>query len=975
MPCHGANIESHRALIYQHLQQRVLTKLPGVHIFGGDWNATMFDTDRSSGNTYPRDVQYRNFMSGIRTHTIIELNRNHSYFSKSDMLSSRIDDIHLMIPTAHAATTCTLVVHTCVVTETMLQSTDHKPVKLEIPTNIVGLTRPPDTRMQDVHLPPKTVLIRPVSKCDRERFRMATMLPGSDLHQRIQALHTYLTHLHTADVLPFFNSIKNTDACQQSRLNMLTSHSTNEPTPAATVVEDLAANLQAILEQCHDVALQTCATVRTNPSRRHHKPRGLHKKFSKLYNIASALCVVRQSLITHPDGASMGTVKQEMQAKKYSPHVVAHVIACIEARTNTGHNLHDAIHICAREAALSLRAKNKEISQKRCLKTQAQMRRMLDQKPKQAHRIILGKGSTPADGPPLSALKHPDTGEVSMQPKEILNILQVFYGQLMQPPGGRKNSGKYLPQEQDRHYPWQNPKNPDNFVLETKATSLHQRPWLHDSALDVHAFEECVQSLSNGKCPGPDGITNELLKMLPTQLKECTHMLLVILWATGYTPTNWKSSDTVLLYKKNNATDPKNYRPIGLANTLYKLWTRFMTCILYEYAEKYNILSSAQAGFRKFQNTSRQLQMLTMMLEDAKITEQDIYLMLIDFTSAFNTINQDKLLCIMYDLGFPTDAIDSVRSVYQGATTKINTQHGTTSPIQVERGTIQGDTLSPFIFLIFIEPLLRWLQVGGRGYMFGCIKDEPTRVINSIGSLAFADDVAAATNTVSDLKIQADKASAFSDWGSMETNAAKTLVTGALYGSSRTGLYGNNNATPKDILRARLEGQIMLQGRPAQFHDPTEPMTYLGVDFTMTIDWKPQLQKIMAMLQDVTARVFKSPASPRQVLKIVETCIKPKIAYSFCVAPYSPLELDMMDVVLRRLIRQAYKLPKGTPSAMLHADKESFGIGCGSVQVLYNYTNVTQLLHSLNDPGRLGLFDNKAHDGHANQTYAGTTGM
>eukprot|EP00952_Eustigmatos_sp_NYUAD-ZCMA_P003656 16016-Eustigmatos_ZCMA.PRE.1 len=65
----------------------------------------------------------------------------------------------------------------------------------------------------------------------------------------------------------------------------------------------------------------------------------------------------------------------------------------------------------------------------------------------------------------------------------------------------------------------------------------------------------------------------------------------------------------------------------------------------------------------------------------------------------------------MYDLGFPTDAIEAVKNLYQGASTQIRLPFGgSTCPIPVERGTIQGDTLSPFLFLLYMEPLLRWLH-------------------------------------------------------------------------------------------------------------------------------------------------------------------------------------------------------------------------------------------------------------------------
>jgi hypothetical protein len=53
------------------------------------------------------------------------------------------------------------------------------------------------------------------------------------------------------------------------------------------------------------------------------------------------------------------------------------------------------------------------------------------------------------------------------------------------------------------------------------------------------------------------------------------------MWATGITPKNWKASETNFIYKETGPeTDVASYRPIGLANTLYKLWTRLITITL-----------------------------------------------------------------------------------------------------------------------------------------------------------------------------------------------------------------------------------------------------------------------------------------------------------------------------------------------------------------------------------------------------------
>src|ERR1700738_5038355 len=96
---------------------------------------------------------------------------------------------------------------------------------------------------------------------------------------------------------------------------------------------------------------------------------------------------------------------------------------------------------------------------------------------------------------------------------------------------------------------------------------------------------------------------------------------------------------------------------------------------------------------------------------------------------------------------------------------------GTTPPIHISRGTIQGDTLSPYLFIIFLEPLLRWLQQGNNGYTFGT-----SRV--KISSVTYADDLAAIANKLEALQTQLNKLDKFSEWAGMDLGIPKCAVTG-----------------------------------------------------------------------------------------------------------------------------------------------------------------------------------------------------
>ena len=79
--------------------------------------------------------------------------------------------------------------------------------------------------------------------------------------------------------------------------------------------------------------------------------------------------------------------------------------------------------------------------------------------------------------------------------------------------------------------------------------------------------------------------------------------------------------------------------------------------------------------FRAERFTFRQLQLLIAALEDAQFTNQDIYLLYIDFKNAFVSIDHARLFAIMKDLGYPKDVVQLVGNIYSQSNTIFTGEH------------------------------------------------------------------------------------------------------------------------------------------------------------------------------------------------------------------------------------------------------------------------------------------------------------
>jgi hypothetical protein len=140
-------------------------------------------------------------------------------------------------------------------------------------------------------------------------------------------------------------------------------------------------------------------------------------------------------------------------------------------------------------------------------------------------------------------------------------------------------------------------------------------------------------------------------------------------------------------------------------NCILKIWTSILTSIGTQTAESEGIFSDTANGFHSHKNIYDSLTTHIMMYEEAKIKKRNIYTVYSDFKSAFGGMGHQILFQLVKEYGFQDSYITACKQLRSASNTYYMTIHGNTAPLSIYRGKLQGDTLSPLLFTIFMEPL------------------------------------------------------------------------------------------------------------------------------------------------------------------------------------------------------------------------------------------------------------------------------
>ena len=305
---------------------------------------------------------------------------------------------------------------------------------------------------------------------------------------------------------------------------------------------------------------------------------------------------------------------------------------------------------------------------------------------------------------------------------------------------------------------------------------------------------QAIRKLKSGKAPGPDSIPPEALKVSADATADMMMDLLQTVWIEEEVPSEWKNGLIVKIPKKGNLSDCQNWRGIQLLSIPSKILTRIILERIRGAVDA--VLREEQAGFRAGRSCTDQIATLRIIIEQSIEWQSPLYINFVDYRKAFDMVDRSTIWSILRHYGIPRKIVAIIRSMYNNTTCQVIHDMELSSPFRVENGVRQGCLLSPLIFSVVVDWVMRTTMDQPRGIQW--------TMTSRLEDLDFADDACLLSHTFQNIQ--------------SKTDGLRTVA-------GRTGLEVNVKKTKSLRMNAAQDTPIMLGGEAVE---DVSKFTYLG---------------------------------------------------------------------------------------------------------------------------------------------------
>ncbi|KAG1673340.1 putative ABC transporter C family member 15 [Nymphon striatum] len=250
--------------------------------------------------------------------------------------------------------------------------------------------------------------------------------------------------------------------------------------------------------------------------------------------------------------------------------------------------------------------------------------------------------------------------------------------------------------------------------------------------ISLQEVEAALKQARSRACSISGYLSPHSLKLLLPGIAPILHILFNHFLVNSTFPSCWLETIFFFLHKKGDRNEPSNYRTIAIENPFLKVFMLWLTSRLSSFCESVNILQDMQFGFRHNRSCISATSMLHHVVHSRLSNKKRTYAAFIDFSRAFDSIDRSLLFTKLQILGIPFLVCKLLHHILFNLKYRIRQDSLLSASFQCDKGTPQGDPLSPLLFSLFLADLPDYLDFDGLSFPNSSVK---------IHLLMYADDI------------------------------------------------------------------------------------------------------------------------------------------------------------------------------------------------------------------------------------------
>ena len=265
-----------------------------------------------------------------------------------------------------------------------------------------------------------------------------------------------------------------------------------------------------------------------------------------------------------------------------------------------------------------------------------------------------------------------------------------------------------------------------------------------------------------------------------------------------------------------------------------------------------------------------------------------------------------------------------ISELFSGFSTSIATKTFVTSPLQVEKGVLQGDCLSPLLFNMLFNTFIQTLT---KSKEFDQLNYRYDNIIQPRNWFQFADDAAAVTSSEYENQILLNVFTRWCNWSGMTIRVDKCKT------------FGIKKMVTRSV---QFKPKLFLVREQVPTVDMDKSFKYLGRWYNFEMDDAEHKANVIQLTNDMLMKTESLPLHPRNKILLYSRYLHSKLSWDLTVADTDKTWIvNNIDNICRQFIRRWLEIPPSGTFDSILLSREKFGSEVADVSTKLPQCQVT----------------------------------